>query len=75
MANCIEHHASSLNTEQSLCRHKRSGSRDTHNSKNTSSVSSASSRSKYLASSKLTKSGLFQAVRAGKGSDSRGRLE
>lgn len=74
MANCIEQHSSSINTELSLHKHKRSGSRDTDNSKKTSSLSSASSRSKYLASSKLTKSNLFQAIRAGKSGDNRGRL-
>lgn len=74
MANCIEQHSSFISTELSLRRHKRSGSRDTDNSKKTSSLSSASSRSKYLASSKLTRSNLFQAIRAGKGSDNRGSL-
>lgn len=38
-------------------------------------MSSASSRSKYLAASKLTKSNLFQAIRAKKNSDTRGILE
>jgi hypothetical protein len=55
-----------FNTDHSMGKGKRSNSKETNNSKHSSSVSSRSSRSKYLSGHKITKASLFDSIRGRK---------
>lgn len=66
---------STLQTNPSLSKPKRSTSQTTSNSKCSSSHSSASTRSKYLCGNRLTRSRLFESLQGWKGSLKEGQEE
>lgn len=65
----------SIPTDQSHRQAALNRSLNTSRSKQTSSASTSSHRSKYIPNSKLTKSNLFSAIRGKKGPCLRGQLE